>query len=412
MRAVPVLPVQLDRFFMLGVSYKKADPLVRGRFSIDAERYHSLLNDRRRFGIEELFVVSTCNRTELYAVADHPAQLREALCAITGTTAQELAAISYQHIGAHAVRHFFRVAAGVDSQLLGDYEIVSQVKQAVRTAKEHGGVGVLCERLANEAMKASKAVRTHTAIGAGTVSVAFAAVRYLEQLDNIADKQILLVGTGKIGRNTGKHLVERLGAGNITLVNRTDAKAEALAAELGVASAHFHELGQLLPKSDVVLVATNAPEPVITTTNAGEHRPQWFLDLSVPRNVYPNVAAMPGKTVLNVDQLSAITDGSIKARTDELPKAERLIDLAVNEFAAWCALRERLGVLADVKVKLEAINARGIRSRIHAGPACSCDTESEVRIQRVLKDMAVNLRERNDKGCQYLSAINAFIGTA
>lgn len=397
---------------MLGVSYKKADPLVRGRFAIDADRHRTLLSDRHRFGIEELFVVSTCNRTELYAVADRPAQLREALCAVTGTTAQELSAVSYQHLGANAVRHLFRVAAGVDSQLLGDYEIVAQVKQAVRTAKEQGGIGAFCDRLASEAMKASKAVRTHTAIGAGTVSVAFAAVRYLEQLTAIAEKRILLVGTGKIGRNTGKHLVERLGAGNITLVNRTDAKAEALASELGVASAHYNELEDLLPQTDVVLVATNAPDPVITTANAGDHRPQWFLDLSVPRNVHPEVAAMPGKTVLNVDQLSAITDGSIKARRDELPKAEQLIDDAVEEFAAWCVLRERLGVLADVKVKLETINARGIGGVTFAGPACACDGEAEVRINRVLKDMAVNLRERNDKGCQYLTAINAFIGTA
>lgn len=410
MSSATVLPVHMDRFFVIGVSYKKADPLVRGRFSITGERYQTMLADRARFGIQELFVVSTCNRTELYAVADRPSQLREALCAATGTTTQELHTVSYQHIGANAVRHLFRVAAGVDSQLLGDYEIVSQVKQAVRTAKEHGGIGVFCDRLASEAMKASKAVRTHTAIGAGTVSVAFAAVRYLEQLSTIADKRILLVGTGKIGRNTGKHLVERLGAGNITVVNRTDAKAEALAEELGVASAHFHQLDHLLPGSDVVLVATNAPEPVITTANAGEQRPQWFLDLSVPRNVHADVAAMPGKTVLNVDQLSTITDGSIKARADELPKAERLIDTAVNEFGTWCAMRERLGVLANVKEKLETINARGLGGEAFDGPAC--DAEAEVRIQRVLKDMAVNLRERNDKGCQYLSAINAFIGTA
>lgn len=407
-----VSPIRLDRLFVTGVSYKKAGSMARGRFAIDAEHYLTLLDSRRRFGIEELFVLSTCNRSELYAVAADPAQVRNALCTATAATPDELDPVSYSYQGHHAVRHLFRVASGVDSQLLGDYEIVSQLKQGVRTAKENNGIGVFFDRLASEAMKASKAVRSSTAIGSGTVSMAFAAARYIGQVPGIAEKRILLVGTGKIGRSAAKHLAKRSGAGHITMMNRTDATAEAFAAELGVASAPFDELDHALSKADVVLLATNAPEPLVTTANVGNLRPQWHIDLSVPRNVHPAVASLPGKTVLSVDELSRLTDASLMARKAELPKAEALINEAVGEFAAWCILRERLNVLAEVKLKLEAINTNGFRSDKYAGPACTCDDEAQMRIQRVLKNMAVNLRQRNDKGCQYLTAINAFIGTA
>jgi glutamyl-tRNA reductase len=393
----------IGRFFVVGVSYRKADAAVRGLYSIGPERYEALLRDAEQFGLAELFVISTCNRTELYALADGSEQLLRAMAHVAGQEVADLQEISFALQGREAVRHFFQVTGGLDSQLLGDYEIVGQMKAAMRFAKERGGLGPFTERLANDALRSSKAVKNNTSITKGTVSVSFAAIKYLERDPAIADKNILVIGAGKMGRSACMHLVEHLGCRNITLINRTPERALALADRPGLKVRPYEELDAVLAAADVIIGATNAPEPIITLANITGEKEQCILDLGMPGNVQPEVAQLPNRTVLNVDEISHITDATLRERSSQVPMAMAIIDEVVHEFLEWSFMRERLGVLSDVRRKLESIHAR-----IAAGEDVST-TEAQRRIKRVLKTMAVAMRTDNNTGCHFLRAINEYV---
>ena len=193
------------------------------------------LESAAAFGLHELFILSTCNRTEIYGITDNVQHMVHALCQQTEGSVEAFNEMAYIKKGTEAVEHFFNVAAGLDSQILGDYEIIGQIKQSIKTAKEKGFIGATVDRMANAVLQSSKAIKNQTALSGGTVSVSFAAVQYIkEKIANPSNKKILLVGTGKIGRNTCKNMVDYLGTTNITLINRTAEKAAALANELGL----------------------------------------------------------------------------------------------------------------------------------------------------------------------------------
>ncbi len=393
----------IGRFFVVGVSYRKADAAVRGLYSIGPERYEALIRDAAQFGLGELFVLSTCNRTEVYALADGPEQLLRAMAHVAGQDANDLQEISFALQGREAVSHLFQVTGGLDSQLLGDYEIVGQMKAAMRFSKERGGTGAFMERLFNDALRASKAVKNNTSITKGTVSVSFAAIKYLERDPVIAEKNILVIGAGKMGRSACLHLVEHLGCRNITLINRTPERALALADRPGLRVRPYEDLDAALAAADVIIGATNAPEPIITVANITREKEQCILDLGMPGNVHPEVAHLPNRTVLNVDEISHITDATLRERSSQVPMALAIIDEVVHEFLEWSCMRERLGVLSDVRRKLESIHAR-----IAAGEDVA-NVEAQLRIKRVLKTMAVAMRNDNKKGCHFLMAINEYV---
>ena len=188
-----------------------------------------------QYGIKELFVLSTCNRTEIYGFAENAANLCELLCTQTQGSLANFIEMSYIKNGRQAIEHLFDVAAGLDSQILGDYEIIGQIKQSVKFSKQNNFIGAYLERMVNGVLQSSKAIKNTTELSGGTVSVSFAAIQYIkEHITNLADKKILLLGTGKIGRNTCKNLVDYLQTKNITLINRTETKAAELATELGL----------------------------------------------------------------------------------------------------------------------------------------------------------------------------------
>ena len=225
--------MNINSFYIAGINYKKTDASVRGSFAIHNNQYHSLLKKAAGKNITEVFIVSTCNRTEIYGVAENAEELIQLLCSETTGSIETFKKLAYIKKGAGAVNHLFEVAAGLDSQILGDYEITGQIKQAVKLSKEYGFINTFFERLLNTVLQSSKAIRNHTQLSSGTVSVSFAAIKFLKDtLADVQDKKILLLGTGKIGRNTCKNIVDYLGTNNITLINRTEDKATALANEL------------------------------------------------------------------------------------------------------------------------------------------------------------------------------------
>lgn len=400
----------ITNFFIAGINYKKTDASIRGQFAVTNEQYEKLLSIAPHFNTSEVFVLSTCNRTEIYGFAENPQVLIQLLCTQTKSDATVFEKLAYVKRGTKAIQHLFDVGAGLDSQILGDYEILGQIKQAVKFSKERGFIGPYLERLVNAVIQCSKQIKTETALSGGTVSVSFAAIQFIkENYKQIADKKILLVGTGKIGRNTCKNLVDYLETTRITLINRTEEKAAELAAALGLQCAHAADIIKEVKAADIILVATNAPEPVLLKQHLQGAGEKLVIDLSIPYNVEVSAAILDNVRLVNVDELSKIKDATLESRKAEVPKANAIIAEHTSDFLHWHAMRKHAPVLKAVKNKLRAMNGcemyNAYSSRVNA-PATT-----DTAIQKVINGMAVKMRADNKPGCNYIAAINEFIAT-
>jgi glutamyl-tRNA reductase len=404
--------ITLSNFFVVGINYKKTDAALRGQFAINQEQYAKLLAFAPEHGLKELMVISTCNRTEIYGVAENSKKIVDLLCTQTKGSSIVFQQIAYSKNGLDAIEHLFSVAAGLDSQILGDYEIVGQIKQAFKFSKQHQSIGTFMERLVNAVLQASKSIRTNTALSSGTVSVAFAAIEYLKKnVADVQDKNILIVGTGKIGKNISKNLVDYIGAKNITLINRTASSAMELANEIGIQYASLDNLLIHIKQADIIVVATSAQEPIILKTDLLNAGNKMIIDLSIPFNVEKSAKQLSNICLVNVDELSVIKDINLKKRETEVPKARLIIEEHTAEFLEWLALRKNVPVLKAVKNKLNAMQACELFisyvSRQHITAITKKDTDD--KIQKVINGMAIKMRIQNQRGCNYIQAINDFI---
>jgi len=343
-------------FYALGLSYKKADAAIRGKFSLDTQAKATLLIQAEAEGIDSLIVTSTCNRTEIYGFAQHPYQLIKLLCANSQGSVEEFQEVAYIYKNQEAINHMFRVGTGLDSQILGDFEIISQIKIAFNESKSNGLVNSFMERLVNSVIQASKKIKTDTEISSGATSVSFASVQYmLKNVEDIANKNILLFGTGKIGRNTCENLVKHSKHDQITLINRTKDKAEKLAQKLNLLVKDYADLQLELQKADVVVVATGAQNPTIDKAILNLKKPLLILDLSIPKNVHENVQDVEGVTLIHLDHLSQITDETLENRKLHIPQAEAIIEEIKEEFIAWTKNRKFAPTIHALKEKLNSI---------------------------------------------------------
>ena len=406
-------PINLSNFFIAGINYKKTDANLRGQYAINGDQYNQLILLAPELGVTEFFILSTCNRTEIYGFAENVSNLASLLCSQTKGSLDRFNEMAYVNNGNQAIEHLFNVAAGLDSQILGDYEIVGQIKQAVKFSKEHNFIGAYLERLVNGVLQCSKSIRTSTALSGGTVSVSFAAVQYIkEKMDAIADKKILLLGTGKIGRNTCKNLVDYLETKNITLINRTEGKAAELATELGLQYASMDELPKYIHESDIILVATNAVEPVIATSHLINSGQKLIIDLSIPYNVEKSAQELPTITLVNVDELAKIKDETLQKREAEIPQAKEIIASHNQEFIDWHEMRKNVPVLKAVKHKLQAMDSCSLYSNYFSTLTDELtQMDAAEKIQKVINGMAIKMRLQNYRGCNYIEAINEYIAT-
>ena len=402
-------PVDISNFFIAGINYKKTDAATRGQFAINNDQYENIINLAPAYGTDALFVLSTCNRTEIYGFAESPAKLIDLLC--TQTTGDKKTFIDFAYIksGEMAVEHLFNVGAGLDSQILGDYEIIGQLKKAVKFSKERGFISCFLERLVNNVLQSSKTIKNDTLLSGGTVSVSFAAVQYIkENIEIDANKKILLIGTGKIGRNICKNLVDYLGTTNITLVNRSEEKAVELATELNLKSAPISQLAGLIASSDIILAATNAGEPTILRSHLLNNGDKLIIDLSVPNNVETSVKGLPGITLVNVDELAKLKDETLQRREAEAPKAKMIIAAQMADFMEWHRMRRIAPALNAIKIKLTVIHTLFKLTFPNVGPTCPV-MDAEEKIQKVINGIANKMRSENRQGCYYLEAINEFM---
>ena len=396
-------PIDISSFFVVGINYKKTDASTRGQFAINNNQYEKILEAAPLFNVDSLFVLSTCNRTEIYGFAENAEQLTNLLCSQTQGPKAVFTEMAYIKNGDDAIAHLFDVAAGLDSQILGDYEITGQLKQAFKFAKDRNYTDCVMERLYNNVLQSSKVVKNDTALSGGTVSVSFAAIQYIkENVESIANKKILIVGAGKIGRNTCKNLVDYVGAKDIMVMNRSEEKALGLSSQLNLKHAPITELNTYLVSSDVILVATNAPQPVILPFQLVNKGEKLIIDLSVPNNVDTSVNVLHNITLVNVDDLSHITDKTLKQREIEVPKAREIIKLHIAMFKEWHQMRKGAPTLHAIKTKLNEINAGRYES--HCPVINAAD-----KIQKVVNNVANKMRTQNQGGCHYIEAINEFM---
>lgn len=383
-------------FYVVGLNYKKADAQIRGRFSIGIPAKESILKQAKTDGIASLSVLSTCNRTELYGVSQHPYQLIKLLCDFSDGTISEFEQVGYIYKNKEAVSHLFEVGTGLDSQILGDFEIISQLRKSFRLSKRMNLINPFVERLANSVIQASKRIKNETGISSGATSVSFAAVQYImNNVPQISDKNILLFGTGKIGRNTCENLVKHTRNDHITLINRTKDRAEKIAGKFNLIVKDFENLQGEISQADVLVVATGATEPTVTQEILKIDKPLLILDLSIPKNVSEDVLQNKWVTLLHLDELSALTNKTLAQRSSELPLARKIIQEIEGDFNQWTAERQFAPTIRALKIKLAEIKAGEInyqRKKIHGFDEAQAQIISDRLIQKITTHFANHLK--------------------
>ncbi len=398
-------------FYAVGLSYKKADAQIRGKFSLDAKAKSTLLMQAEAEGIEALIVTSTCNRTEIYGFANHPYELIKLLCENSQGSVPEFQEVAYIYKNQDAISHMFRVGTGLDSQILGDFEIISQIKTAFAESKSNGLVNAFLERLVNSVIQASKKIKTDTEISSGATSVSFASVQYIiRNVEDISNKNILLFGTGKIGRNTCENLVKHTKHQQITLINRTKDKAEKLAQKLDLVVKDYADLQLELQKADVVVVATGAQNPTIDKAILNLKKPLLILDLSIPKNVHENVQEVDGVTLIHLDHLSQMTDETLENRKLHIPQAEAIIDEIKEDFLAWTKNRKFAPTIQALKEKLNSIKEGELnvqRKKLSNFDEQQAELISNRIIQKITNHFVNHLKDGDsmDEGIEWIEKV-------
>jgi len=350
------------KFYNVGLSYKKADVKTRGAFSISKENQLLLLQEAKSKGIKGIIVMSTCNRTEITGFAKHPFELISLMVKYSNGNVEDFISVSSVTKNNEAVRHLFNIGTGLESQILGDYEIVGQLKQAYQQAKEQGTTNAYIERLMNSVLQASKEVKNKTNLSSGTTSVSYAAIQYLlNHFGSVDHKKIVVFGLGEIGKNTCKNLLEYTSNRNIHLVNRTKAKAEEFVKHHeGIFIGDADSLDSVMKDADVLIVATGASTPTINKTHLNTGKPIVVIDLAMPENVDRNVLEVGDVTLVNVDELSQITKRTLEARRNEIPAVEKILEKYKGEFDEWINHRKLVPAISALKESLKVIQQEEI----------------------------------------------------
>ena len=386
-------------FYAIGLSYKKADADIRGHFSLDQDSKHALLSQAKESNIESLVVTSTCNRTEIYGFAEHPFQLIKLLCDNTRGTVEEFQKVAYIYKNTDAISHMFRVGSGLDSQILGDFEIISQLKISTKLSRKHGLLNHFTERLVNAVIQASKRIKTETKISSGATSVSFASVQYIfNAVEDIVNKNIVLFGTGKIGRNTCENLVKHTKNEHITLINRTKNKAEQIAGKFNLIVKDYSNLQEEITKSDILIVATGAQRPTIDKHLIQSKKPLLILDLSIPKNVHESVKELDNVSLVHLDDLSKITDQTLEERKKHIPHAEAIIEEIKSEFNNWLETRKFAPTIKALKHKLSTFASAELETQRKKNAdfnEAQAELISNNIIQKITNHFAHHLKDDN-----------------
>ncbi len=393
------------RFVVIGLNYKKADADTRGRFSVPESEQSAIINKAKAQGLTSLSIISTCNRTELYGFAPSPDSLIALLCEHAQGSKQEFLDACYIYTDTEAVRHLFKVGTGLDSQILGDFEIISQLRTSFKASKKAGLLNPYMERLVNDVIRASKRIKNQTELSSGATSVSFAAVQYiLARVPYVSNKNILLFGTGKIGRNTCENLVKHTKNQHITLINRTKAKAQKIAGKFNLIVSDYNKIEAEIAQSDVLIVSTGAQTPTVSNQLLHLDKPLLILDLSIPRNVSKDVTQNPLVHLVHLDDLSRITQDTLNHRQAQIPKALEIIEEILTEFLVWVEKRKFAPTLKALKAQLNSLSQAEIdnqRKKIDNFNHEQAEILSSRIIHKITTHFANHLHQDNDQAQEH-----------
>jgi glutamyl-tRNA reductase len=389
----------LNSFCIAGINYRKSDMNIRGRFSLSSNQLLQTLQQATSKELPGCLVLSTCNRTEIYGICEDPHELAAMICENSESKLEDFLNHCYMYRGLDAIEHLFKVSSGLDSQIIGDYEILSQLKQAAKIAKEKGCINSFMERTINYAFQVSKEIKTKTKLSSGTVSVSYAAIEIIkEKIADLHNKNILLVGTGKFGNHIAKNLQDYLPFAHISFTNRTDEKAIELAENYDAEFISYKNLPRASDDADIIIVSSGADSYTILPSFFIKNKPRLLLDLSVPQNVDPNVKNINGATVLNVDEVSVILNKTISKRQAEVPKALKIIDETLSSLEIWHRQQFNNPLLRIVKSQLFQLNDIYFHQNLN-----------DEKIHKTMSSLAIDLKYKNNKGCQCINALSNFL---
>ena len=352
------------QLYALGLNHHTAPLTIRERVAFQPERLDDALHDLTHARqVREAAILSTCNRTELYFATEQPQLAADWLARFHRLPLADVAPYLYTYPQRDAIRHVFRVASGLDSMVLGEPQILGQVKDAAKRAEEAGTMGTLLHKLFQSTFAVAKEVRSTTAIGANTVSMAAAAVHLSERIfERIADQRVLFIGAGEMIELCAAHFA---GANpkQIAVANRTEARAQVLASRFGGEVMRLDVVGEMLPRFDIVVSCTASPLPIVglgmveRAVKARRHKPVVMVDLAVPRDIEAEVGGLDDVFLYTVDDLAQVVDEGIESRQQAVIEAEQIIDSRVDGFLHWMQSRDAVPTIRALRQHAESLRA-------------------------------------------------------
>lgn len=397
---------------LVGLNHKTAPLSVRERLFAGCEQKANLLGELSAIdGVVEILHLSTCNRVELVAAVEDTPQILEAIksfLAHSGNlTAQEAAACLYGYQNEEAIRHLFRVASSLDSLVMGEAQILGQVKEAFRRAMAENYTGIALNRLMHRAFRTAKRVRTETRIAANPVSVSFAAVELAKKIfGTLAAKKVLVIGAGEMAELTVTHLIGN-GAEDITVANRTVALAEVLAEKYHGKAIGLAGLNEALCDADIVISSTGAPEYIITEEmirnclRKRKNRLLFLIDIAVPRDIDPAADNIGNVYLYNIDNLQDIVDENIKNRHREALKAEEIVQEEVAQYSRWLKELKVVPTIVSLRskaesiVRMEMVKAQGWMSKFENGDREKVEALVNGIVNKILHAPVVVMKEES-----------------
>ena len=415
--------------FVSGLSHRNAPVELRELLAVDEDKLRELLRDISAAGVvREVIILSTCNRVEVYAVADVPGEARTSmfrqLCRHRGVEPTVVEAALYTHAEGDAVRHAFRVASSLDSMVIGEPQILGQVKDAFALAQSCESVGPALHSLFTQAFAVAKKIRTETEIARHAVSVSFAAVELAKKIfAGLEGKAVLLVGAGKMSELAARHLVEQ-GVFPVYVTNRTWARAQEMARALAGTAVPFDELPTALAAVDIVITSTGAPEPVVRRAmvqrvmHGRRGRPLFFIDIAVPRDVEGSVDTLDDVYCYDIDDLQQVVDANIRVRGREAQRAEVLVEREVAKFLSKLGEVEVIPTIVSLRERLEAIRTGEVKRTLARLPAATPETREAIEamstaiVNKILHAPITKLRESSRAGSprSWLELVNELFG--
>ena len=407
---------------VLGANHKTAPAEIRDEIHMGPDEmatFYAHLKELRET-IPEVVVVSTCNRTEFYALtrdretADHA--LREAIYLHKGVQHLNNGKYTYSWTGRDTIQHLFRVAAGVDSLMVGEPQILGQVREAFDTAEKHRATGALMNRLFNSAVHVGKRSRSETEIGKGTVSVAFAAVEMAQKIfDGLETHPVLIIGAGETGALAAKHFAEARPR-KLMVVNRTFGRAQELAAELGGSAVAWEELNDALAEAQVVVAATGSPEPILDVRRMervlkkSSRGPKVLVDIANPRNIQPKVGNLDRVFLYDLDALESIADQNRVRRIKEIPKVEGIVAEEVDRFLDWYESLEMVPVIRALRGRFEEIASQEMQRQaknFHPSDKEALEVYTRALLNKLLHQPTTRIRKVEPSSSQGLNKLVA-----